>query len=348
MLYFSPIGSKVVAHRDEHSLPYPSIRHSECSLLLPQGSKVRCQTCSNHRQSLNILAQRFSNTDVTSYSNPLSHVNYRYLSTLVKDKRLREMHRLCRSKSLQVTRLRQKLTSIIDQRGINVGYLHDDFCTILRENSQGMVEKLPKHSFKSIFWLQQLEASTKNKPSMRWHPAMIKWCLYLRHQSSKAYEVLRESGTIVLPSQRTLRDYTHYVQASVGFSYEVDQQLAVAAKLTTCKEYEKLVVLLLDEMHVREDLIYEKHSGTLIGFSNLGEINTHLLAFEKEVTGSTTQEASLAKTVMVFMVQGIFTNLKFPYAQFPVATLTGDLLFDPFWEAISRLERLGLKVRILL
>ena len=103
-------------------------------------------------------------------------------------------------------------------------------------------------------------------------------------------------------------------------------------------------------MHVREDLIYEKHSGTLIGFSNLGEINTHLLAFEKEVTGSTTQEESLAKTVMVFtcMVHGIITNLKNLYAQFPVATLTGDLLFDPFLEAISRLERLGLKVRILL
>ena len=94
-------------------------------------------------------------------------------------------------------------------------------------------------------------------------------------------------------------------------------------------------------MHVREDLIYEKHSGTLIGFSNLGEINTHLLAFENEINGSTAQEESLANTVMVLMVQGIFTKLQFAYAQFPVAKLTGDLLFDPFWEAISRLERLG-------
>ena len=98
---------------------------------------------------------------------------------------------------------------------------------------------------------------------------------------------------------------------------------------------------LASSAYVREDLIYEKHSGTLIGFSNLGEINTHLLAFENEINGSTAQ----AKTVMVLMVQGIFTKLQFAYAQFPVAKLTGDLLFDPFWEAISRLERLGLKVQ---
>ena len=142
---------------------------------------------------------------------------------------------------------------------------------------------------------------------------------------------------------RGFRWYPYFVYSSGAVSGIRGKQMT----LTTCEEYEKLVVL-LDEMHFREDLIYEKHSGTLIGFSNLGEINTHLLAFEKEVTGSTTQEESLAKIVMVFMVQGIFTNLKFPYAQFPVATLTGDLLFDPFWEAISQLERLGLKVRILL
>ena len=60
---------------------------------------------------------------------------------------------------------------------------------------------------------------------MRWHPLFIKWCLYLRHLSGKAYELLRDSGCVRLPSQRTLRDYTHYISASVGFSAEVDEQL---------------------------------------------------------------------------------------------------------------------------
>ena len=44
------------------------------------------------------------------------------------------------------------------------------------------------------------------------------------------------------------------------------------------------------------------------------------------------------------MVKGLFQKLNYPYAQFVCANLSADLLFDPVWEAISRLERLGFKV----
>ncbi len=47
---------------------------------------------------------------------------------------------------------------------------------------------------------------------------------------------------------------------------------------------------------------------------------------------------------MVFMVRGLFTRLRFPYAQFPCCSVTGELLFNPFWEAVIRLERMELKV----
>ena len=36
------------------------------------------------------------------------------------------------------------------------------------------------------------------------HPLIIKWCLYMQHRSSGAYETLRSSGLLKLPSQRTL------------------------------------------------------------------------------------------------------------------------------------------------
>ena len=48
--------------------------------------------------------------------------------------------------------------------------------------------------------------------------------------------------------------------------------------------------------------------------------------------------------MMVFMVRGLFSSVKFPYAQFPCAAVSGDLLYDPFWEAVCRLERCGFKV----
>lgn len=50
--------------------------------------------------------------------------------------------------------------------------------------------------------------------------------------------------------------------------------------------------------------------------------------------------------MLVFMVRGICSALKFPYAQFPVAikTASGDTLHPIVWKCVERLEMLGLKV----
>ena len=148
---------------------------------------------------------------------------------------------------------------------------------------------------------------------------------------------------VVFPS-RTLRDYSHCVKAGAGFSKDVDAQLVKAANMESCPEWHKLVILLLDEMYIREDLVYDKHTGKMIGFVDLGGINNHLLRFEQLVEGNNNKEPVLAKSMMGMMVRGLFTQLRFPYAQFPCATITGELLFQPFWDCIFRLERMGFKV----
>ncbi len=126
---------------------------------------------------------------------------------------------------------------------------------------------------------------------------------------------------------------------------EVDKQLHSAAKLDTCEERDKCVLLLLDEMYIKQDLVFDKNSGELIGFMDLGDINEHLLSLEKSVSSPESSDQSpLAKTMMTFMVRGLFTRLEYPYAHFPSLNLTGDLMYDPFWEAVYRLERLGFKV----
>ena len=60
---------------------------------------------------------------------------------------------------------------------------------------------------------------------------IIKWCLNLKFMSTSAYNALRSSGVLTLPSERTLRDYTHFVQACTGFSDEVYAQLQREAKV---------------------------------------------------------------------------------------------------------------------
>ena len=87
-------------------------------------------------------------------------------------------------------------------------------------------------------------------------------------------------------------------------------------------------------------------TGSIIGFCNLGDINSHLIALEKQ--GSKAQSPELAKSMLVFLVRGLFTNLSFPYAQFPCTALSGEHMYDPVWEAVSRLELCGFKVLALI
>ena len=51
-----------------------------------------------------------------------------------------------------------------------------------------------------------------------------------------------------------IRDYTHHVK---GFVTDVDLQLIQTADFATLKEQEKYVCLWLDEMHVKEDHVYD-------------------------------------------------------------------------------------------
>jgi len=66
--------------------------------------------------------------------------------------------------------------------------------------------------------------------------------------------MLRESGVIKLPSQRTLG----IIFIIIRISDDVDRQLLEAAKLDICAEFEKYVVLLMDKMHVKENLVYTR------------------------------------------------------------------------------------------
>lgn len=111
-----------------------------------------------------------------------------------------------------------------------------------------------------------------------------------------------------------------------------------AIGIESCPEWHKLVVVLIDEIHIKESLVYDKHSGRMIAFVDLSEINNHLTAFERSVEQNDAV-SSLANSMLVMMVHGLFTPLHFPYVQFPCSSISGELLFQPFWQAIYQLER---------
>ena len=338
-LHAITLGSEI-AKQEDTFLQHPTIRHKNCPILLPTAA-TRCWHCSDYRHTLRSLSSKHSTADKTA---PDSHVNYRFLSSAEKLDRLKRMHSQIRSSRVLTNRLKAKLELAVEKEGITVDNdTHDDLCAIMDSVESDALSSHAEDSFQHLFWKQQQQASQyKNSRSMRWHPLFIKWCLYLRHVSGRAYETVRK--VIKLPSQRTLRDYTHYINAATGFSDEVDQQLYQTANLEQCGEHEKYISIIFDEMYIKEDLVFDKHTHALIGFTNLGDTNRHLLKFEESLASDSTQLAPLAKTVLVLMVRGLCSALEFPYVQFACSSVKGDLLFQPFWESVRRLEYLGLKV----
>lgn len=74
------------------------------------------------------------------------------------------------------------------------------------------------------------------------------------------------------------------------------------------------------------------------------EINNLLVDYEQQLSTSQTTPRSLGKCMLMYMVRGLFTSLKFLYVQFPVASTKGSDIFPLVWPEINHLTHLGLCV----
>jgi len=165
------------------------------------------------------------------------------------------------------------------------------------------------------------------------------------HCSSCCYNTLRSSGVLSLPSEKTRRDYKHFAPAGVGFCHSTDLQLLDGTKQQKPPHLSKYVGFVIDEKHIKEGLVYNKSTGTLTGYSDLGEVNKLLMAVEEKFKDpSSNMQRPLAKRMLVIMVRGLFTSLKFPFAQFPAASTKGAQLFPLLHHCFFCLTRLGLTV----
>ena len=176
----------------------------------------------------------------------------------------------------KVSRLKCKITSEIEQNGQIVhSSMHSDLKLIAEEVTK---EVEMQNSFHRMFWEQQLKAAKlKDHRQMRWHPAMIRWSIYLKAKSTSGYEGLRH--LLKLPSSRTLRDYTHLYTSKFGFQAEVDQQLYDEFEVASLAEWQKCVGLIFDEMKIKDGIVYNKHNCEIVGYTNLGDVTNQLLEY---------------------------------------------------------------------
>lgn len=94
------------------------------------------------------------------------------------------MHHQHQILSKQNDQLKRKIAALSEVVGISLDEdSHNDLKEIVKSESTRFLDDLPAGSIQKIFWQQQVEAaSLKNARNMRWHPLMIRWCLYLRHR----------------------------------------------------------------------------------------------------------------------------------------------------------------------
>lgn len=333
--YINFVGTQVVAYYEQQT---PTIRHVKCQRHLPPDERSqRCHQCKKYRYVLHSMLARFKVPLQTSRCLPSSHTNIRHLRPLEKDEKIRQLKAAYSQQAKKVKRLELSLSKLNATDGILVdNATNKDLLTILNHNT----DSTENSRFQTIFWEQQLKAKTcKESQGVRWHPAIIRWCLYLHHRSSGAYSTLRKSGVITLPSERTLRDYRHFCPSTTGFSKDCDLQLLDLLQYED-QNLGKYVTIVIDEMYIKEGLAFDKTTGSLIGFSDLGDVNNLFAEYEQKDNAP----KRLAKVMMTLMVRGLFTSLKYIYAQFPAVSTKGADIFTIIWKAIHRLTRLGLVV----
>ena len=121
--------------------------------------------------------------------------------------------------------------------------------------------------FMKLFWEQQKVVFANNNVRKYHHPMIICFCLSLEAKSSSAYDELRDSKVLTLPSRRTLRDYRNAIRPSVGFNKAVIVELIITAN--PLKGHQMYVTLAFEEMKIKENLVFDKNTNELIGYVDI-------------------------------------------------------------------------------
>lgn len=143
---------------------------------------------------------------------------------------------------------------------------------------------------------------------------MVRFALNLKYLSTSAYRAARQSGAIHLPSERTLSDYTHWASPHSGVQLEfIEEFIRLLQDVPSGQHH---CAISMDEMKIKRGLVYDKHKGTLVGFTDLGSVN-HDIEILMSDEGDKTLEGRMADQVLVFMARAVFKpSLSIPVAHF--------------------------------
>ena len=236
------------------------IRPPNCLVLC---HSLKCSTCSYKEQYHEKLQQKKSEKLLipAKTNAPISLTSPERIKLTLQNHRIKNKELQTRIENLQ-QELKTSSVSVSNN-------LNNDLRSIMSNADSSKVSP-----FMTFFWEQQQKYLQSSSSGVRYHPMIIRYCLSLAAKSSSAYDDMRYdektgTGFLVLPSRRRLRDYKNYIRPQRGFNKDIVTELQ--HKVENFTDPEKFIVLLFDEMKIQENLVWDKHSGELIGSVDLGD-----------------------------------------------------------------------------
>ena len=241
--------------------------------------------------------------------------------------------------------LQEEIDDILEKDGLTLeGDDVDSINTLMKECTSDLDNLLEENTPQRLLWESQKRAmQCKDLRGVRWHPAIIRWCVALHDKSPAAYKALRDSKFIILPHQNTINQFVHYTDLRAGFDAKFVERLVDDFDLYKQPPHAKHVCRMWDEMKLKSGLAYNPHSGKITGLTSIGSFNEEIRDFERRCKNI--NEPPLATHVLVLMVRGITPKLQKPVAYFPCqGGCTSNELYSIVSEAVELLEFVGFHV----
>lgn len=252
---------------DENS-PEQRFRSKKCKILLSflQSSTASCEQCTNAYRK---AKQRHLKTVKEHDTNPSHDTESSTLSTLID--------------------------------------LHDDDAADITAIITVLLSQQQVPSNLRILLENQIRNSKDMDARQRkWNPEVISVALGLYLKSPTAYEQLKNTNMLILPSKRLLQYYKNSVKQSVGISVDNLQWMAMECSRQSIPDYGKHGGLVIDEMAIQDDLIIERVGDVwkLVGMVDMGETNNNIAVICKK-----DKKVELATHVLQFVFHG-FTGFR--------------------------------------
>ena len=188
-------------------------RSSLCLIFVDESCNTECSACLKTKKKANIYSKRKDdNLNVPARLNaPIKFTALEKLKLTLQNYRIE--NKVLKS---EIEQMRIEIAT----NSMSVGEdFSKDFVSIVSNFDQS---KMPP--FMKSFWdEQQKYLSSSNTSGVRYHPQIIRYCLSLAVKSPAFYDDIRynennQTGFLILPSRRRLRDYKNYIQPQQGFN----------------------------------------------------------------------------------------------------------------------------------